>query len=134
VLAVQEVEDIDTLKRFNAEDLGGRYRWVALIEGNDPRLIDLALLSKLPLGAVTSWRHVVHPGLPSEPVFSRDLLQVELLNPNRSRVLLRLFNNHLKSHYVPFDQDPVVGEQEANATRQRQAETAASIIDRPSPT
>jgi endonuclease/exonuclease/phosphatase family metal-dependent hydrolase len=130
VLAVQEVEDIDTLKRFNSEDLDGRYRWLALIEGNDPRLIDLALLSKLPLGAVTSWRHVVHPDLPSEPVFSRDLLQLEVLNPRRSRVLLRLFNNHLKSHYVPFDQNPVVGEQEANATRQRQAETAARIIDR----
>ena len=26
VLAVQELEDIDTLKRFNSEDLGGRYR------------------------------------------------------------------------------------------------------------
>ena len=130
VLAIQEVEDIDTLKRFNTQDLGGRYRWVALIEGNDPRLIDLGLLSKLPLGAVTSWRHVIHRSLPSEPVFSRDLLQVEVLNQTRSRVLMTIFNNHLKSHYVPFDQDPVIGAQEANATRQRQAETAASIIDR----
>ncbi|MEM6664857.1 MAG: endonuclease/exonuclease/phosphatase family protein, partial [Pseudomonadota bacterium] len=41
VLAVQEVEDIDTLKQFAREDLGGMYPHVALIEGNDPRLIDL---------------------------------------------------------------------------------------------
>ena len=31
-----------------------------LIEGNDPRLIDLAVLSRLPLGAVISWQHRVH--------------------------------------------------------------------------
>ena len=85
VLAVQEVEDIDTLKRFNADDLGGRYRWVALLEGNDPRLIDLGLLSKLPLRAVSSWRHIIHPAVPSDPVCSRDLLQVEVLNKSRSR-------------------------------------------------
>jgi endonuclease/exonuclease/phosphatase family metal-dependent hydrolase len=130
VLAVQEVEDIDTLKRFNAEDLGGRYRWLALIEGNDPRLIDLGLLSKLPLGAVSSWRHIIHPAVPSDPVFSRDLLQVQVLNKSRSRVLMTVFNNHLKSHFVPFDQDAVIGAQEANDTRERQAETTAQIIDR----
>ncbi len=41
-----------------------------------------------------------------------------------------MLNNHLKSHFVRFDQDPVSGAQEANDTRQRQAETAAQIIDR----
>jgi hypothetical protein len=54
VLAVQEVEDIDTLRQFNRDELGGRYRHIVLIEGNDPRLIDVGLLSKLPLGGVTS--------------------------------------------------------------------------------
>jgi hypothetical protein len=43
VLAVQEVEDIDTLRQFVREDLGSLYRHVVLIEGNDPRLIDIGL-------------------------------------------------------------------------------------------
>ena len=41
VLAVQEVEDIDTLKAFNRDNLSKMYRYVTLIEGNDGRLIDV---------------------------------------------------------------------------------------------
>lgn len=59
VLAVQEVEDIDTLRQFGRDDLGGLYPHVVLIEGNDPRLIDIGLLSKLPVGGVTSWQHAL---------------------------------------------------------------------------
>jgi hypothetical protein len=103
VLAVQEVEDIDTLRQFVREDLNGLYRHSVLIEGNDPRLIDVGLLSKRPLRGVTSWQHVVDPLDPSQPVFSRDLLQVQVLKQNLQDVLLTIFVNHLKSHYVPFD-------------------------------
>lgn len=51
VLALQEVESVDTLKHFRAGALGGRkaYPYVAGIDGNDPRLIDVAVLSKLPI-------------------------------------------------------------------------------------
>src|SRR4051812_45525096 len=101
VLAVQEVEDIDTLRQFVRDDLGGLYRHVVLIEANDPRLIDVGLLSKLPLGGVTSWQHTPDPADPSRPVFSRDLVEVEVLSDNRRR-LFSLFNTHLKSHFVPF--------------------------------
>ena len=128
VLAVQEVEDIDTLDLFAREQLEGLYPFRVLVEGNDPRLIDLGLLSRFPISAVTSWRHRVHPADPGQPVFSRDLLQVEILNPTRTRVLFTLFNNHLKSHYVPFDEDPVAGAAAANQTRQRQAEIVAEIV------
>jgi exonuclease III len=41
-----------------------------------------------------------------------------------------LYNNHLKSHFVPFGEDPVQGEKRANARRQRQAETVSRIISR----
>jgi exonuclease III len=58
------------------------------------------------------------------------VLQVEVLNQSRSRTLLTLFNNHLKSHYVPFGQDPMVSAHDANATRKRQSEVAARIVDR----
>jgi hypothetical protein len=89
VLAVQEVEDIDTLRYFARNELGapGLYPNVVLIEGNDPRLIDLAVLSKYPIGAATSWQHAVHPDEPKDRVFSRDLLEVEILDHARRKRL-----------------------------------------------
>jgi endonuclease/exonuclease/phosphatase family metal-dependent hydrolase len=128
VLALQEVEDIDTLRRFVSDDLGRHYPHLVLVEGNDPRLIDVALLSKLPIGAVVSWQHATHPLAPDQPVFGRDLLEVEILNPTRRRKLFTIFNNHLKSHFVPFDEDPELGAQRANERRRRQAETVAKIV------
>ena len=128
VWAVQEVEDIDTLRFFAATELAGTYPHVVLIEGNDPRLIDLAVLSRLPLGAVTSWQHAVHRDAPSERVFGRDLLEVEILNPRRTERLFTLFNNHLKSHFVPFDEDQDAGAAAANQRRRQQAEMIAEIV------
>jgi endonuclease/exonuclease/phosphatase family metal-dependent hydrolase len=129
VVAVQEVEDVSTLQQFAATDLAGDgYRHVVLVEGNDPRLIDVGLLSRLPIGAVTSWRHAVHPDNPTDPVFSRDLLEVEILTADRSRRLLTVFNNHLKSHFVPPGEDPVAGAAAADARRRQQAEMVARIV------
>ena len=133
VLAVQEVEDIDTLREFNTTHLSGRYAHVALVEGNDPRLIDVAVLSKLPIGGVTSWQFVPdpEPEKPDDLLFSRDLLQVEILRPDRRRPLFTLFNTHLKSHYVAFDvPDPAAEEARANALRARQAQGVADIVAR----
>jgi predicted extracellular nuclease len=56
ILVVQEVEDIDTLKKFNHDNLNGMYKYIILVEGNDPRLIDIGVLSKLPVRAITSWQ------------------------------------------------------------------------------
>ena len=48
VVALQEVEDLGTLKLFNSRFLkGAGFRYQYLIDGNDPRFIDIALLSKL---------------------------------------------------------------------------------------
>jgi endonuclease/exonuclease/phosphatase family metal-dependent hydrolase len=128
VLAVQEVEDVDTLRRFNHDDLGGLYKQVVLVEGNDPRLIDIGLLSKLPLGAVTSWQHTPDP-VNGSPLFSRDLLQVDVLSADRKRRLFTLFNNHLKSHYVSFTAADAEAEAaRANELRRRQCQAAAAII------
>jgi Endonuclease/Exonuclease/phosphatase family len=128
VLAVQEVEDIDTLRQFNRDDLAGLYPHTVLIEGNDPRLIDIGLLSKLPLGAVTSWQHIPDP-LDGNPLFSRDLLQVDVLNASRKERLFTVFNNHLKSHFVPFTAtDPAAEQARANELRRRQCQAIAAII------
>ena len=122
---MQEVEDIDTLRFLASNELGGRYPHVVLIEGNDPRLIDLAVLSRLPLGAVISWQHRVHPAAPDERVFSRDLLEVEVFDERRRRRLFTLFNNHLKSH---FGDDQPGGKEHNDARRGRQAEIVADIV------
>jgi predicted extracellular nuclease len=135
VLAVQEVEDIDTLRQFVREDLGGLYKHSVLIEGNDPRLIDVGVLSKRPLAGVTSWQHIADPLDVSQPVFSRDLLQVQVLKENRKDILFTVFVNHLKSHYVPFDvDDPDAEAKRANKLRKRQCEAAATIIAFPDAT
>lgn len=128
VIAVQEVEDIETLRMFASNHLASAYPYVALLEGNDPRLIDVAILSKLPLGAVTSWQHARHPADPGGNVFSRDLLEVDVLSADRSRRLLTVYNNHLKSKFVPFDQDSVAGAAAADLRRTQQAETIERIV------
>jgi endonuclease/exonuclease/phosphatase family metal-dependent hydrolase len=61
-------------------------------------------------------------------VFSRDLLQVEILNPTRSRRLFTIFNTHLKSQYCDFTEDPTTCAEHNNTLRTQQATTAARII------
>ncbi|MCK9606283.1 MAG: endonuclease/exonuclease/phosphatase family protein [Methylomonas sp.] len=128
VLAVQEVEHIEILKSFNHDFLNGLYPHVALIEGNDSRMIDIGVLSKLPFGAITSFQAAVHPAEPERRVFSRDLLRIEILNANRSKKLFTFYNTHLKSHYVPFGQNQESGEIQANHRRRLQAETISRLI------
>ncbi len=102
---------------------------MTLIEGNDARFIDVGVLSKFPLGGVTSWQHQVHPADPSQRVFARDLLQVEVLNHARSKRLFTLFNNHLTSQFVAFGEDPLVVPAAKAVRRRRQSETIARIVD-----
>jgi len=127
VLAVQEVEDINILKEFNRHYLSGLYPNQVLVEGNDPRFIDVGLLSKLPVGAITSFQAAVHRQKPSERVFSRDLLEVEILNPTGSRKLITIYNTHLKSHFGD-DENNGQGKTENDTRRQRQAEKIAEIV------
>ena len=128
VLAVQEVEDIDTLKAFNREQLKKMYPYVTLIEGNDSRLIDVGLLSRYPVGAVTSWQHAVHKDSPGRHVFGRDLLEVQILSHNRKKILFTLFNNHLKSHFCDFRENQAACTKKNNKRRKRQSDMIAQIV------
>jgi len=129
ILAVQEVEDVTVLTAFAREELSALgYRHIVLVEGNDDRLIDVGLLSRLPVGAVTSHRHARYAPADSDPVFSRDLLQVEILHPNGRQRLLTVFVNHLKSKFCDFMEDPVTCQAQNTERRRQQAETAARII------
>jgi len=131
VLAIQEVEDKDTLDRFVHEYLNDAYPHRLVVDGNDKRLIDVGVMSRLPFGAVTSWQHYVHPAEPDEKVFSRDLLQVEILPPDRSGTLFTLFVTHSKSKYVDWRLKGAAREKQErkdNELRKRQSEAIVRIV------
>ena len=97
VLAVQEVENrfyLDRVVRALLPDMG--YREVVLFEGNDRRGIDVAILSRFPVGPVTSYRHLRFPdGNGVEMSFRRDLLRARIEPPGGEP--FEVFVVHLKS-------------------------------------
>src|SRR5207247_1018885 len=122
VLALQEVESLDTLRRFRSEYLGGpkAYPYSILVDGNDPRLIDVAVLSKHPIVRVRSNQHL-RSG--NSYLFSRDCLEVELEVGGSPLVL---FVNHLKSMLDKHDSKN--GRRNTRARRQLQAKTVREIV------
>ncbi|HEU4945861.1 MAG TPA: endonuclease/exonuclease/phosphatase family protein [Kribbella sp.] len=129
VWVVEEVENVDTLRQFNRDHLDSSYQHVMVIDGNDStRFIDIGILSRRPLGGVTSWQRTFHPDLPARPVFSRDLVEAEVLD-SRGRKVLTVFGTHLKSKFVDFtEHDPAAAAAAAELLRTRQAETIVRII------
>ncbi|MEE8171031.1 MAG: endonuclease/exonuclease/phosphatase family protein [Phycisphaerae bacterium] len=97
VLALQEVENRGYLERFVRIMLPGMgYRHVVHFESNDNRGIDCAVLSRLPVGPVTSYRHVEFPGPDDRPMrFRRDLLRVRIEPPDAEP--LDVYVVHFKS-------------------------------------
>lgn len=114
IIALQEVENMDALKNFNANFLGGKYKYKMLIDGNDPRLIDVALLSKYPFDYAQT-HQFRRSG--SSYIFSRDCLEVALTINGKT---LHLFVNHFKSM--------VGGRTETAARRELQAREVVKII------
>ncbi len=126
VLALQEVENVDTLKHFRAGQLGGRdaYPFVAGIDGNDPRLIDVAVLSRLPIVRVRTNQHLMDPVTKTTPLFSRDCLEVDV---DTGGGLLTLYVNHFKSMLDPGSGGKT-GRQTTHAKRQRQVEAVIQLV------
>ena len=81
VLALQEVEGKGVLYEFNVSQLGRLFKDLALIPANDPRRIDVAIASRLPLGQMVSYQFIRDPEN-GRKLFSRDLLEVEVLHPD----------------------------------------------------
>ncbi len=119
IIALQEVEDIDTLKHFRAQALGGRtaYPYVAGIDGNDPRRIDVAVLSRLPITGMRSNQHVLDPASPTKELFSRDCLEVDVAVGATS---IKLFVQHFKSM--------MGGRKQTHDKRLRQAAEVVRIV------
>ncbi len=116
VLCLQEVENRGFLEKFVKQHLKGMGYEVVLLEGNDRRGIDVALLSRLPIGAVTSYRHWRFTDADGkEQHFRRDFLRVEIKEP----FLADIFVVHLKSK---------LGGEASTRAREAEAQTAASLV------
>lgn len=117
VIAFEEVESRGYLERFLevfVPELG--YEHVVHFEGNDLRGIDVCLASRLPVGAVTSFRHRSFPGVSGESRrFERDLLCVTIEPPSCKS--FEVWVVHLKSNYGGRDAAEPVRLTEANAVR-----------------
>lgn len=119
IVSLVEVENRLTLRAFMQDRMSGksRYPHVMCIDGNDARGIDVAVISKYPLGTLRSH---VDDRLPKArtPIFSRDCLEVEVLHPTGSVWLLL---NHFKSKgYGAKD--------ESDAKRKQQATRVSQIV------
>ncbi|GGW38331.1 hypothetical protein GCM10010503_13070 [Streptomyces lucensis JCM 4490] len=105
ILLTVEVEDRLTLERFNTQVLAGAlgrrpYPYVLLIDGNDPRGIDIGILSRHPVTSVRTHIFDTDPDRPEDRLFSRDCPEFEIGLDGTPLVVL---GNHLKSK---FHDDP----------------------------
>lgn len=117
VICLVEVEDRPVLSAFNSQRLYSRYRYNMLIDGNDDRGIDVALLSKLPISGLRS--HIFdREG--KKQVFSRDCLEVQLDLPG-GKGRLHVLCNHFKSRGYG-------SQATSDAKRCMQAERVAEIL------
>lgn len=94
-IALQEIENLDTLKTFNHQIMTGKgqYKYELLIDGNDNRLIDVGCLSNAEIDFVRTHQYDVKPG-GRGLIFSRDCLEVHV---KVGHTVLPIFINHLKS-------------------------------------
>ena len=132
IVCLIEIEDRLALQRFHDKILYEkflqparlpRYERVLLIDGNDPRGIDVALLARLPVTAIRTHIHERTTYLGKDvPLFSRDCLEVDLQLPNRKR--LHLLVNHFKSMGYGDKRDP-----QSNQRRLEQAARVAELVD-----
>lgn len=99
IICLQEVESLPVLDRFNSQMLAGlNYKHRILIDGNDPRQIDVAILSRFPIISLRSHREERNF---SSPLFSRDCLEAVIDVDGK---ILHLYVNHFKSMIGGRDQ------------------------------
>lgn len=97
VIGLQEVDSLPVLDRFHSEFLSKqkprKYPHRVLIDGNDPRHIDVGLLSRHPVRSIRSFRHLRNRDNTGE-LFSRDCLRAEV---DTGDGVLTVYVNHFKS-------------------------------------
>jgi len=79
ILAVQEVENLEALKQFNRTYLKNTYPYALAIDTNDPRQIDVGLLSKFDIVAARTHQFEPKGAGVTQRIFSRDCLEVDVV-------------------------------------------------------
>lgn len=100
VLCTVETESRPAMERFNTQALrpaGAAYRHYLLVDGNDPRGIDVGAFSRFPIRSVRSHVDDTYTGKDKKQhrVFSRDCAEFEIELPDGRT--LWLLANHFKS-------------------------------------
>jgi endonuclease/exonuclease/phosphatase family metal-dependent hydrolase len=112
-----EVESADTFGRFNTDILGSLFPDRIVIDGNDPRGIDIALGTKKGFPIKTAKTNIF-ARKNNKTIFSRDCLEVEIaISKSRS---LHVLVNHFKAK----DKTPEI----SDAKRTLQAEEVSRIL------
>jgi predicted extracellular nuclease len=120
LIALQEVENLEVLQQLNQRG-NLNYPNVILVEGNDPRGIDVGLLTRLKVNQVKSHKDDMLPqfnGVPPNYRFSRDCLEVHLEADSLQFVALL-------NHFVSKSS----GVEESLPKRLSQARRVRSIVD-----
>lgn len=127
IVCLVEIEDRIVLSRFHNQILAPKhlrprnlkpYSYNILIDGNDTRGIDVAVMSRYPLGAI---RTHIHDRQDGQLIFSRDCLEVEVLLPTGQSCWV--LANHFKSQGYNDKSDPG-----GRKRRRAQAERVAEIL------
>jgi endonuclease/exonuclease/phosphatase family metal-dependent hydrolase len=119
VVALQEVEKAETLEQLRGGHLADVYPHSVLIEGNDRRGSDVALLSKYPIKNATTHRDhtFANQDTGEEMKFRRDLLRADIELPDGPP--MRVYAVHFKSQF---------GGEEADHVRTSEASEAARLV------
>jgi endonuclease/exonuclease/phosphatase family metal-dependent hydrolase len=119
IMALVEVESMEALRKFNSAEFFGtkRFPYFMLIDGNDPRGIDVALLSRYPITHIRSYIHDTYktPKGGTVETFSRDCLVARV---DTGKTEITLFINHFKSKFMDNPE-----------RRKRQAKRVAEILE-----
>jgi endonuclease/exonuclease/phosphatase family metal-dependent hydrolase len=128
VLAVVEADNRPALVQFNEQLLAKQFQHAMLVDGNDPRGIDVGLMTRLGYKIDTVASHVdeqdtnnPQPERRDRPLFSRDARIYRIESPDNS--ILWVIVNHLKSQSRTGDEPP-------DDRRRRQADRLAEIYTR----
>lgn len=106
IVALQEIEGLETLRKFRGDfideiSIGGnhlRYPYALSIDGNDPLLIDVGVLSQLPIAEIRTHMFATRKtGKRQVPVFPRDCLEVDFWVDGEHKQILTLYVNHFTS-------------------------------------
>ncbi len=122
VIALQEVENLEILTAFrNQNGLGKTYPHLLLLEGNDNRGIDVALMSKYPIQNPVSHKETTFKVEKEEKPgrFLRDVLQADIEMPGK--IPVRFFVTHFASK---------LGGERSDRLRKAEARAAREIIQK----